>query len=128
MDCLTPFDQEVTIPGAAIWSPFFSSDDKSDKTCQLTIRFNSNQRVALLFEHFSVSSASDSDCSNEYLEVRDGDSVDSKLIGSRLCGSVIPSEMESSGNSMHLFFHRNNDSNYYYFKVTAEIGKFKKKI
>ena len=128
MDCLTPFDQEVTEPGATIVSSLFPNDDNSSKTCQLTIRFSGNQRVSLIFEKFWVSSPLDSSCSNDYLEVRDGDSLGSGLIGSRLCGSMVPGEMESTGNSMHLLFHRKNNANHNHFQVTAEIGKFKRSL
>ena len=43
-------------------------------------------------------------CNGSYLEVRDGDSQDSILVG-RFCGSVPPSPINSSTNSLYVHFH-----------------------
>ena len=43
-------------------------------------------------------------CSGSYLEVRDGDSPDSVLVG-KYCGSALPSSISSSTNFLYIHFH-----------------------
>ena len=47
-------------------------------------------------------------CSGSYLEVRDGDSPDSVLVG-KYCGSVRPSSIKSSTNFLYIHFHSSNN-------------------
>ena len=47
-------------------------------------------------------------CSGSYLEVRDGDSPDSVLVG-KYCGSVRPSPIKSSTNFLYIHFHSSNN-------------------
>ena len=47
-------------------------------------------------------------CSGSYLEVRDGDSPDSVLVG-KYCGSVRPLPIKSSTNFLYIYFHSSNN-------------------
>ena len=47
-------------------------------------------------------------CSTSYLEVRDGDSPNSMLVG-KFCGSTQPPSFSSSTNSLYLRFHSSED-------------------
>ena len=47
-------------------------------------------------------------CSGSYLEVRDGDSPDSVLVG-KFCGSVRPSPIKSSTDFLYIHFHSSNN-------------------
>ena len=118
IDCSSPFD-EVTTPGTAVISPNHPGNYESNKVCQLTIRFS--ERVRIRFEAFNIESHSS--CRYDYLEVRDGESSSSNLIGSRLCGTTIPEAVESSGSSMTLIFHSDSSVERSGFRLIAELGK-----
>ena len=118
IDCSSPFD-EVTTPGTPVISPNHPGNYESNKVCQLTIRFS--ERVRIRFEAFNIESHSS--CRYDYLEVRDGESSSSNLIGSRLCGTTIPEAVESSGSSMTLIFHSDSSVERSGFRLIAEVGK-----
>ena len=88
--------------------------------CQVTIRFDEGQRVAIDFVDFNIESHSS--CLYDYLEVRDGDNINSNLIGSKLCGTNIPGRIESTGNAMTLKFHTDGSVVRPGFKITTSIG------
>ena len=124
MDCESPYD-EVTTPGTRIISPNHPGNYETDKDCQITIRFS--ERVRIRFEAFNIELQPVCDqcdqCANDYLEVRDGDSTSSNLIGSKLCGFAIPESVESSGSSMTLIFRSDSSVVRSGFKLIAELGK-----
>ena len=88
--------------------------------CQVTIRFEEGQRVAIEFVDFNIESHSS--CIYDYLKVRDGDNINSNLIGSRLCGTNIPGRIESTGNAMMLQFHSDGSVVRPGFKIITSIG------
>lgn len=45
----------------------------------------------------------DHTCQYDYVEVRDGDSINSQVIG-RFCGNERPPPIHSTGNSLHILF------------------------
>ena len=100
IDCDSPFDEVIT-PGTRIISPNHPGNYENNKDCQVTIRFSGGVRIR--FEAFNIELSKS--CAYDYIEVRDGDSANSNLIGSRLCGTTIPDPIESSGSSLTLIFH-----------------------
>ena len=80
-----------------------------------------SERVRIKFEEFDVEPHLS--CRYDYLEVRDGDSSSSSVIGSKLCGDIIPDAIESSGSSMTLVFHTDSSARAAGFKIVAELGK-----
>ena len=68
--------------------------------CKVTVHLE--KRVSIVFEDFVVEY--DNTCDIDWLEVHDGDSPDSDMIGEKLCGYEFPNHMESSGNSMTFAF------------------------
>ena len=82
--------------------------------CQATITFP--HKVSIVFEDFDV--GYHSDCSDDWLVVRDGDQSDSDLI-EKLCGDDIPSPLESTGNSLTLIFNTDVDHNYKGFQIIS---------
>ncbi len=45
----------------------------------------------------------DHSCQYDYVEVRDGESLNSRVIG-RYCGNERPPPIKSTGNSLHILF------------------------
>lgn len=85
IDCKSPYDI-VTTPGIAIISPNYPNGYPYDLTCQVTLYFDT--RVSIEFESFWLTYP-DHDtqtCDYDWLDVHDGNSSNSELIGSRLCG------------------------------------------
>eukprot|EP00062_Callorhinchus_milii_P019062 gi/632973210/ref/XP_007903041.1/ PREDICTED: inactive serine protease PAMR1 [Callorhinchus milii] len=73
----------------------------SNSHCEWSLSVNPNFSVELRFAMLSVEF--DYLCQYDYIEVRDGDNVDSKILG-RFCGNERPPIIRSSGSSLHLLF------------------------
>ena len=76
--------------------------------------------VSINFEDFNLQY--DSSCQYDWLEVRDGNSSESKMLGDKLCGDNIPDPIVSTGQSITLLFK--SDASYNFdnsgFKLVAE--------
>lgn len=66
-----------------------------------------------------ISLEDDHSCQYDYVEVRDGDSLKSPVIG-RYCGDESPPPIRSSGNSLHILFVSDGYNNYDGFFATFE--------
>ena len=113
--CQDPY-QVVTIPGTAIISPNYPNGYEPNLNCHVTITFDHN--VAIAFEEFHT-------WSNEaYLEIRDGNSLNSDLID-KISGRDTPSPIAASGKSMTLIFHSTSyvDEDFRGFKLRTVRGK-----
>lgn len=58
-------------------------------------------------------------CRYDFVEVRDGDSIRSRVIG-RFCGNNRPPPIQSSGNSLHLLFVSDGYKNFDGFFATFQ--------
>ncbi|TSK20013.1 Excitatory amino acid transporter 2 [Bagarius yarrelli] len=58
-------------------------------------------------------------CRYDFVELRDGDSIHSPLLG-RYCGDKIPAPIRSSGNSLHVHFVSDGYNNYEGFSATFQ--------
>lgn len=58
-------------------------------------------------------------CHYDYVEVRDGDSVNSRVIG-RFCGNSRPPPVHSSGSSLHVLFVSDGYKNFDGFFATFQ--------
>jgi hypothetical protein len=61
----------------------------------------------------------DHSCRYDYIEVRDGDSINSRVIG-RFCGNNRPAPIQSSGNSLHVLFVADGYKNFDGFFATFQ--------
>lgn len=75
--------------------------------CFLILRF---MMLSLEFDH---------SCRYDYVEVRDGDSINSRVIG-RFCGNNRPAPIQSSGNSLHVLFVSDGYKNFDGFFATFQ--------
>ena len=116
--CDSQAGQVITVPGTTIISPNHPGDYQDNLDCEVSIQLS--ERVRIRFEAFNVESHSS--CRYDYLEVRDGDSSSSSIIGSKLCGGLIPSAIESTGSSMTLVFHTDSSARAAGFKIVISIS------
>ena len=64
------------------------------------------------------------DCGYDYLIIYDGPDDSSGQIGTKMCGSTKPTEIESSGNTMHILFHTDSGTEGTGFQIQIlEISK-----
>lgn len=67
----------------------------------------------------------DYSCQYDYLEVRDGDSLNSRIIG-RYCGNERPPSIKSTGNSLHILFVSDGYKNFDGFFATFQESSGRK--
>ncbi|PSN46655.1 Tolloid-like protein 1 [Blattella germanica] len=82
-------------------SPNYPEDYQANKECIWKISVPTDYQVALKFESFEVENHDN--CLYDFLEVRDGSSPDSPLIG-LYCGYKIPPDIRSTGNQLLVKF------------------------
>uniref|UniRef100_A0A8C5MSM7 Inactive serine protease PAMR1 n=1 Tax=Leptobrachium leishanense TaxID=445787 RepID=A0A8C5MSM7_9ANUR len=85
--------------------------------CEWSIQVTPGYAVELRFAMLSMEF--DYMCQYDYLEVRDGDNVDAKII-KRFCGNERLLPIRSSGNSLHLLFQSDGSKNFDGFYATFE--------
>lgn len=66
-----------------------------------------------------LSLESDQSCHYDYVEVRDGNDLNSPVIG-RFCGDQVPPQMKSSGNHLHILFTSDGYNNFDGFVFTFQ--------
>ncbi|KAK5640278.1 hypothetical protein RI129_011089 [Pyrocoelia pectoralis] len=101
-------DQESACGGryftstGVIKSPFYPNEYPPSRECEWVITVNTGQQILLNVTNFEMESSPD--CSYDYLEIRNGGTSSSPLIG-RYCGTDIPKQIPSHANLIHLNFH-----------------------
>lgn len=87
--------------GNQLESPNYPLEYLPNKECIWRITVQEDYQVALKFQSFEVENHDN--CVYDYVEVRDGDSADSRLIGV-FCGYKVPPDMRSANTVF--FFQR----------------------
>ncbi|CAO1402934.1 unnamed protein product [Diamesa serratosioi] len=87
--------------GGRLESPNYPLEYLPSKECIWKITVPKEFQVALKFQSFEVENHDN--CVYDYVEVRDGDTQDSRLIGV-FCGYKIPPDMRSSSNKLFVKF------------------------
>uniref|UniRef100_A0A672HTS6 Cubilin (intrinsic factor-cobalamin receptor) n=1 Tax=Salarias fasciatus TaxID=181472 RepID=A0A672HTS6_SALFA len=93
--CSRTYEQEygyLTTPGWPDLYPF-------NMDCVVVLKAPQNSSISFFFNSFNMESHSD--CRFDYLEVRNGSTADSPLIG-RFCGSTLPSPIFPRSNQLYL--------------------------
>ncbi|KAM7396494.1 hypothetical protein PAMP_019529 [Pampus punctatissimus] len=91
--------------------------------CEWTIQVGHSFTIELRFMMLSLELHHS--CRYDYVEVRDGDSINSRVIG-RFCGNNRPAPIQSSGNSLHILFvsdgYKNFDGFFATFQENSVVG------
>ncbi|XP_057177472.1 bone morphogenetic protein 1b isoform X1 [Triplophysa rosa] len=92
---------EVERDGGQIESPNYPDDYRPNKVCVWKIIVPQGFHVGLGFQSFEIEKHDN--CAYDYLDVRDGDSESSPLLG-RFCGYEKPDDIKSSSNQLWIKF------------------------
>ncbi|XP_006629277.1 dorsal-ventral patterning tolloid-like protein 1 isoform X2 [Lepisosteus oculatus] len=92
---------EINKDAGQIQSPNYPDDYRPMKECVWKITVSANYNVGLSFQAFEIE-RHDS-CAYDYLEVRDGNTENSPLIG-RFCGYDKPEDIRSTSNNLWMKF------------------------
>ncbi|XP_072554327.1 inactive serine protease PAMR1 isoform X2 [Paramormyrops kingsleyae] len=85
--------------------------------CEWTLQVEKDFTIELSFRMISLEF--DYSCRYDYIEVRDGDGLSSRVIG-RFCGNERPPPILSSGNSLHILFVSDGYKNFDGFFATFQ--------
>ncbi|XP_028264373.1 inactive serine protease PAMR1 [Parambassis ranga] len=91
----------------------YPNNARCEWTIQVDRPFTIDLRFMMLSLEFHHS------CRYDYVEVRDGDSINSRVIG-RFCGNSRPAPVQSSGNSLHILFVSDGYKNFDGFFATFQ--------
>ena len=91
-----------------IQSPNWPENYRPSRECLWHIQAAENHQISLRFDAFDLESHDS--CAYDYVEIRDGESLSSEVIG-RYCGNRAPEQVLSSGRNMLVKFVSDSDVN-----------------
>ena len=86
-----------TTPNGILTSPSYPDNYPINANCVYTISQPTGTVIVLIFRSMEIEK--DYTCRYDYLEIREGSSAASPLLG-RLCGSQIPATVQSTQNQV----------------------------
>lgn len=120
---------DESMPSRTIHSPEFPQSIPNSVECEYLMAAPNGHRIMLTFDpdNFDIDGSMD-DCTQlDYIEVHDGPSQHSQLIG-RYCGNRPPSTIYSSGSFLYFKLHTSEYGKSRRFVATYEIGKNFKRV
>ncbi|NXO68242.1 PAMR1 protease, partial [Phainopepla nitens] len=85
--------------------------------CEWTIHVQAGFNIELRFSMLSLEF--DYTCQYDYVEIRDGDNLDSQII-KKFCGNERPAPIRSTGSSLHVLFQSDGSKNFDGFHAVFE--------
>ncbi|XP_053268342.1 cubilin [Pleuronectes platessa] len=109
--CSRTYEQEYGYLKSPGWPDIYPHN----MDCTIILKAPQNNSISLFFNSFDVESHSN--CGFDFLEIRNGSTADSSLIG-RFCGSTLPSPIFPQSNLLYLRFKSDFSSARDGFEVT----------
>ncbi|XP_063029445.1 CUB and sushi domain-containing protein 3 isoform X1 [Melospiza melodia melodia] len=109
--CIFPCLSNFTAPMGTVLSPDYPEGYGNNLNCIWTIISDPGSRIHLSFNDFDLESQFD------FLAVKDGDSVDSPIIGT-FTGAEVPSHLTSNGHILRLEFQADHSMSGRGFNIT----------
>ena len=108
-------------PVGEILSPEKASNSSGSGplNCEWRIMATQGERIQLKISEFELHE--ESNCENNYLEIRDGYWIKEKLIGRYCAKDIVPESLMSSGYRLLLTYHRSGDYEHKGFKLNYEF-------
>ena len=91
-------DGYFTIPNGTLTSPSYPNNYPDNADCVYTISQPNGTAIVLTFLNMDIGRGYHGNC-DDYLEIRDGTSADSSLLG-KICGMVIPAPIRPTQNQV----------------------------
>ncbi|XP_032366699.1 cubilin [Etheostoma spectabile] len=95
--CSRTYEQEYGYLKSPGWPDVYPHN----QDCTIVLKAPQNSYISFFFDSFDLESHSE--CGFDYLEIRNGSTADSPLIG-RFCGSTLPSPIFPQSNQLYLYF------------------------
>uniref|UniRef100_A0A3P8P3D4 Cubilin n=1 Tax=Astatotilapia calliptera TaxID=8154 RepID=A0A3P8P3D4_ASTCA len=95
--CSRTYEQEYGYLKSPGWPDIYPNN----MDCTIILKAPQNNYISFFFNNFDVESHSN--CQFDYLEIRNGSTADSPLIG-KFCGSTLPSPVFPQSNQLYLRF------------------------
>uniref|UniRef100_A0A3P9CHJ1 Cubilin n=1 Tax=Maylandia zebra TaxID=106582 RepID=A0A3P9CHJ1_9CICH len=95
--CSRTYEQEYGYLKSPGWPDIYPNN----MDCTIILKAPQNNYISFFFNNFDVESHSN--CQFDYLEIRNGSTADSQLIG-KFCGSTLPSPVFPQSNQLYLRF------------------------
>ena len=111
---------KITSSGTIIQSTNYPDPYLALQHCDWVIVFPQNEKITLEFLAFDLEF--ESMCRYDWLEVRDGNTSDSTLIGHPLCGEEVPDAITSTGNTLFMRFSSDGSVIKPGFKINVTIS------
>ncbi|KAK7489454.1 hypothetical protein BaRGS_00019253, partial [Batillaria attramentaria] len=96
-------DEEGTVQ-----SPNFPTNYRANTDCTYVIEQRPGNVITLNFTSFRLGVSSGVDCQDDFVEIRDGSTEFSPLLGERYCGTTLPPLIRSTQNLMWIRFRSDN--------------------
>uniref|UniRef100_A0A8B9GL35 Cubilin n=1 Tax=Amazona collaria TaxID=241587 RepID=A0A8B9GL35_9PSIT len=94
-------NREYNQPFGYLKSPGWPGHHLNNMDCSIILRAPQNHTISLFFHAFSLEDSTQ--CSHDFLEVRNGSDVQSPLLG-RFCGNTVPSPIFPKNHVVYLRF------------------------
>ena len=114
-NCLTACGGNRTGVVGFLRSTNYPDNYENNQHCIWNVIAQPSMKIQLRFSNMEIEPSSD--CSYDYVEVKNGISANSSVIG-RYCGSQVPNLIETSSNEMNLVFHTDDSDTRSGFEAT----------
>lgn len=95
-------------------SPGWPQGYANNLDCSIILRAPQNHRISLFFYWFQLEDSRQ--CMNDFLEVRNGSSSSSPLLG-KYCSNLLPNPIFSQSNELYLHFHSDDSDTHHGYEI-----------